>query len=106
MRITSTETELRIEVADDGVGGASLAAGSGLRGLQDRADAIGGHLAVSSPPGQGTRVTAQLPLRTRARPVGPAPSTASPQVGPSGDRPPSGDQPGSAFAGGGQRLLR
>jgi signal transduction histidine kinase len=89
VRITNTETELRIAVADDGVGGASLAAGSGLRGLQDRAEAIGGHLAVRSPPGHGTRLTAQLPLGTRARPAGPAPSTASPQGGRSADQPPS-----------------
>jgi signal transduction histidine kinase len=106
VRITKTETELRIEVADDGVGGASPAGGSGLRGLQDRAEALGGHLAVSSSPGHGTRLTTQIPLGGLRRPVGPGPWMPSPQAGPSADQQPRGDQPGSAFAGGGQRLLR
>jgi signal transduction histidine kinase len=52
--------ELRVEVADDGVGGAD-AEGSGLRGLADRVAALGGHLLVSSPARGGTRVTAILP---------------------------------------------
>jgi signal transduction histidine kinase len=52
---------LRIEVADDGCGGADLAAGSGLRGLDDRVQALGGTLAVTSPAGGGTVVTAAIP---------------------------------------------
>ena len=52
--------DLRVEVADDGVGGAD-AEGSGLRGLADRVAALGGHLLVSSPARGGTRVTATLP---------------------------------------------
>ncbi|MDF2979323.1 MAG: integral rane sensor signal transduction histidine kinase [Actinomycetospora sp.] len=52
--------ELRVEVADDGVGGAD-AEGSGLRGLADRVAAVGGQLLVSSPARGGTRVTATLP---------------------------------------------
>ena len=51
---------LRVEVADDGVGGAD-AAGSGLTGLADRVAALGGTLSVASPPGAGTVVTAELP---------------------------------------------
>ena len=50
-----------IEVADDGIGGADDAAGSGLRGLADRVEALQGHLRVVSPPGAGTTVTAELP---------------------------------------------
>jgi signal transduction histidine kinase len=50
-------------VLDDGVGGALPTHGSGLRGLADRVDAIGGRLRVESPPGQGTRVVADMPLR-------------------------------------------
>jgi PAS domain S-box-containing protein len=50
------------EVVDDGVGGADTANGSGLRGLVDRLDAIGGTLAVDSPPGAGTTVRACAPL--------------------------------------------
>jgi len=51
---------LRVDVADDGVGGAD-AAGSGLTGLADRVAALGGTLSVASPPGAGTVVTAELP---------------------------------------------
>jgi len=53
---------LRFEVIDDGRGGADPAAGSGILGLRDRAEAAGGTLFVVSPPGRGTVVTAQLPL--------------------------------------------
>jgi PAS domain S-box-containing protein len=52
----------RVEVSDDGVGGADAAVGSGLRGLADRVSALEGSLDVDSPPGAGTRVTAELPL--------------------------------------------
>jgi signal transduction histidine kinase len=50
-----------IEVADDGVGGADDARGSGLRGLADRVEALDGRLLVVSPAGAGTVVTAELP---------------------------------------------
>jgi signal transduction histidine kinase len=49
-------------VSDDGVGGAALADGSGLRGLGDRVDALGGSLAVTSPVGRGTQLTIEVPL--------------------------------------------
>lgn len=52
---------VRVEIADDGVGGADTARGSGLRGLADRVEAIGGTLRVWSPAGGGTRVRAELP---------------------------------------------
>ena len=52
-----------VEVADDGVGGADQRAGSGLRGLRDRVEALGGHLDVDSPAGTGTTLTARLPCR-------------------------------------------
>jgi len=50
-----------IEVADDGVGGASRDGGSGLRGLIDRVEALGGTLDLTSPVGAGTRVRAEIP---------------------------------------------
>jgi signal transduction histidine kinase len=53
---------LHLEVADDGVGGADVQAGSGLRGLTDRVAALGGSLRVESPPGAGTRVVVEIPL--------------------------------------------
>jgi signal transduction histidine kinase len=52
---------LVVEVSDDGVGGADTASGSGLRGLADRVEALGGTLRVWSPAGGGTRVRAELP---------------------------------------------
>jgi signal transduction histidine kinase len=58
---------LRLEVRDDGVGGAKLEGGSGLLGLKDRAAAAGGELRVESPPGGGTVITATLPLRPASR---------------------------------------
>jgi signal transduction histidine kinase len=50
-----------VEVKDDGIGGADVRHGSGLRGLQDRVQALGGHLSVTSEPGKGTSVAAELP---------------------------------------------
>lgn len=52
---------LRVEIADDGTGGAADGNGSGLRGMADRAAAAGGTLSVSSPDGHGTRVVLDLP---------------------------------------------
>ena len=52
----------RVEVADDGVGGADPGRGSGLRGLADRVASLNGKLAIDSPPGAGTRVRAEIPL--------------------------------------------
>jgi signal transduction histidine kinase len=49
-------------VSDDGVGGADPAGGSGLRGLAARVEALNGRLDVDSPPGGGTRITAEIPL--------------------------------------------
>lgn len=54
--------ELHVSVRDNGVGGARVDAGSGLRGLADRVEAVGGTLAVRSAPGEGTTIEARLPL--------------------------------------------
>lgn len=53
---------LIVQVEDDGIGGADSGRGSGLRGLEDRAAALGGRLSVESQPGCGTRLLAELPL--------------------------------------------
>ena len=50
-----------VSVADDGVGGADPAQGSGLRGLAARVEALNGHLDVDSAPGHGTRIRAEIP---------------------------------------------
>ena len=52
---------LAVAVADDGAGGADPSRGSGLRGLADRVEALGGQLMVESPPGSGTRLIAEIP---------------------------------------------
>ena len=59
---------LRIEVSDDGPGGAHLAPGGGLSGLADRVAALGGELGVDSRDASGTRLRAKLPLHNRAVP--------------------------------------
>jgi len=53
---------LHLVIRDDGVGGASSAAGSGLLGLQDRVEALGGHLRITSPPGHGTTLDITIPV--------------------------------------------
>lgn len=54
---------VRLSVSDDGVGGADPARGSGLAGLRDRVEAVGGTLIVRSHPGEGTRLIAELPAQ-------------------------------------------
>ena len=65
MRVAAGQRDgcLHQSIRDDGVGGADPAGGSGLIGLRDRAEALGGSLEVSSPPGEGTLILVQLPLR-------------------------------------------
>jgi PAS domain S-box-containing protein len=63
VRMTHTDGLVVVEIADDGRGGATLEGGTGLRGLTDRVEALGGRLAILSPPGQGTTVRAELPTR-------------------------------------------
>ena len=53
---------LHIHISDDGRGGADFSDGSGLVGLKDRAEALGGHLQLRSPPGAGTTLDIELPL--------------------------------------------
>jgi signal transduction histidine kinase len=53
---------LVLSVRDDGVGGVDAASGSGIVGLNDRVEALGGSLRVESLPGEGTQIVAQLPL--------------------------------------------
>ena len=64
--VTRVGAEVVIEIADDGVGGADLSRGSGLRGLADRVEALGGRLRLESPVDGGTVVTAEIPYRDRS----------------------------------------
>ena len=65
--VAAGDASVLVEVSDDGVGGADPAAGSGLGGLADRVEALGGSLEVASPAGGGTSLRATIPVpRTRA----------------------------------------
>ena len=64
VHVTRTDGHARIEVRDDGAGGAEVGRGSGLRGLADRFEALGGRLEINSPRGAGTTVTGDVPLTT------------------------------------------
>ena len=59
--MTKTAGRLAVEISDDGVGGADIDLGTGLRGLTDRLAAIEGKLEVDSKPGRGTAVRASIP---------------------------------------------
>ena len=58
--LTLEDSRLRVEVRDDGVGGADPSTGSGLLGLRDRVEALDGRLEVDSPPGAGTTVVVEM----------------------------------------------
>jgi signal transduction histidine kinase len=62
VRLTVTGGCARIEISDDGKGGATVRAGGGLRGLAERLEALGARLEVDSPPGEGTTLTGVIPL--------------------------------------------
>jgi signal transduction histidine kinase len=61
IRLERENGHVRVEVTDDGIGGADASMGTGLRGLADRISVLGGKLEVASPPGRGTKVIAKLP---------------------------------------------
>ena len=60
VEVETRDGMLRVSVRDDGVGGADPAGGSGLLGLKDRAEAIGGRISLESPPGAGTTLVVEL----------------------------------------------
>jgi signal transduction histidine kinase len=62
VRVAVSGGMLRVEVRDDGIGGASLEGSSGLLGLDDRVGSLQGSLRVTSPAGRGTVIAADLPL--------------------------------------------
>jgi signal transduction histidine kinase len=64
VRVAVIAGALRVEVRDDGRGGADASRGSGLVGLADRVEALGGRIALQSPQGQGTSLSIALPLGT------------------------------------------
>jgi signal transduction histidine kinase len=66
IEVAATGSGLLVRVADDGRGGADPGRGTGLRGLADRVEALGGTLSLTSPRGAGTRLEAVLPIGARA----------------------------------------
>ncbi len=62
VEVEADDEVLRIHVHDDGVGGAEFSRGTGLVGLRDRAEALGGRIALESRPGHGTSLSVELPL--------------------------------------------
>jgi signal transduction histidine kinase len=65
LRVELRGPTVYIEIRDDGVGGAQVAAGSGLEGLCDRVDAAGGTIDIASMPSRGTRIAAIVPAQPR-----------------------------------------
>jgi signal transduction histidine kinase len=58
------EEAIELEISDDGVGGADPRRGTGLLGLQDRVDTLGGTISFASPAGAGTTIRVKLPARS------------------------------------------
>ena len=65
--VTPRDGHLMLSIRDDGIGGADRSRGSGLVGLTDRVEALGGSISIESPPGAGTGITAELPLELEVR---------------------------------------
>jgi len=76
LSIEAIDGRLALRIADDGVGGADRGRGTGLQGLADRVETLGGTLHLASPPGEGTELTAELPLA-----ADPLPRLAGDEVG-------------------------
>jgi signal transduction histidine kinase len=62
VRVSLTGNRVRVEIRDDGIGGAAMLPGGGLRGLAERLEALGGGVEIDSPPGAGTALTGVIPL--------------------------------------------
>jgi PAS domain S-box-containing protein len=65
VEVEGVDRAVRVTVSDDGVGGANASRGSGLLGIRDRVDALGGTMSLTSPPGEGTCLTIQIPVPSR-----------------------------------------
>jgi signal transduction histidine kinase len=68
--VESRHGGLELRIQDDGVGGAHAARGSGLTGLRDRVEAIGGAITLRSPPGEGTFLHVSFPTPAQSAPPG------------------------------------
>jgi GAF domain-containing protein len=73
IELDTRNTVLHLAIRDDGIGGADLSRGSGLLGLRDRIEALGGTLQVNSPAGNGTTLLIEVPLEGKSSAVSRAP---------------------------------
>jgi PAS domain S-box-containing protein len=73
LHVDCRDGALTLALRDDGIGGADPGGGSGLIGLQDRVEALGGTISVASPPGQGTLLRVVLPVESSAAGTAPLP---------------------------------
>jgi signal transduction histidine kinase len=69
VELDTRDAILRLAIGDDGIGGADLRRGSGLLGLSDRVEALGGTLELSSPAGNGTTLLIEVPLQDHGHPL-------------------------------------
>jgi signal transduction histidine kinase len=79
IQVTERAGVLYVRVRDNGCGGADFSHGSGLVGVKDRAEALGGHLRVDSPPGAGTTLEITLPIDDRSGPRVPPGAAGMPE---------------------------
>jgi signal transduction histidine kinase len=79
LHVDYRDDTLSLAIRDDGIGGADPSSGSGLIGLKDRVEALGGTISVTSPPGHGTMLRVVLPAASDAAPT-PPPSRPRPAV--------------------------
>jgi signal transduction histidine kinase len=66
VRVEVANQGVVVRISDNGTGGANPDRGTGLRGLADRVEALGGKLHLDSPPGHGTLITARIPCDSRS----------------------------------------
>ena len=69
MRVDGCDGALTLSIIDDGIGDAGPGGGSGIIGLKDRVEALGGTIPVLSPPGHGTALHVRLPADPKAVPT-------------------------------------
>jgi signal transduction histidine kinase len=81
MRVDGRDGALILSISDDGIGGADPSRGSGIIGLKDRVEALGGTISVVSPPGHGTTLHVQLPADPMAVPTLPGDTPEPPPAG-------------------------
>ena len=77
VELDAPDAMVRVAIRDDGVGGADPARGSGLVGLSDRIEALGGTLELTSPPGRGTTLLIEIPAQSQDNPGAPEPVDAA-----------------------------